>query len=276
MNDYKLPYSSIQTFLNKQCSWKENNKFIKTSTIIKNNGAIRFMYDSYAEYIVHMICNYFEVPSIPYGLCKVHTDSSLSGQNYTVASVSENFRRHGENFYSFARLMQLNEIDTYVLGDKEAYNGLVREFSTGYGVENGWSAVENFRYHLDRILFIDSLVLNVNRHFGNFGIMVDDEGNTRVSPMFDNGQSLLCNIPLSEIDISKIESIKCRPFCSSFNEQLSLIDPSNIDFGVDKIVGLQDYVEKELEMLKARFELPDDRAESILTIIKHRIKVILG
>ena len=45
---------------------------------------------------------------------------------------------------------------------------------------------------LDDMLVFDALICNTDRHFGNFGLLVDNERNKPVSPapLFDHGNSL--------------------------------------------------------------------------------------
>lgn len=53
----------------------------------------------------------------------------------------------------------------------------------------------------DMIVF-DSLILNTDRHLGNFGVLVDNETNRiiRPAPLFDHGLSLLTYLPEDELD----------------------------------------------------------------------------
>lgn len=44
------------------------------------------------------------------------------------------------------------------------------------------------------MLVFDAVILNEDRHFGNFGLLVDSHTNKIIAPapIFDNGYSLLC------------------------------------------------------------------------------------
>ena len=50
-----------------------------------------------------------------------------------------------------------------------------------------------FQELLDMLVF-DAVILNEDRHFGNFGFLIDNKSNKIVgcAPIFDNGLSLLC------------------------------------------------------------------------------------
>ena len=51
---------------------------------------------------------------------------------------------------------------------------------------------DKFVNALNEMLVFDAVICNVDRHFGNFGVMVDNRTNTIVSPapLFDHGNSL--------------------------------------------------------------------------------------
>ena len=53
---------------------------------------------------------------------------------------------------------------------------------------------EEFYQELVSMLVFDAVVLNEDRHFGNFGLMRDNHTGriTKPAPIFDNGLSLLC------------------------------------------------------------------------------------
>ena len=57
-----------------------------------------------------------------------------------------------------------------------------------------------FTAALREMLVFDAVICNVDRHFGNFGVMVDNRTNTVVSPapLFDHGNSLF-NFGIVEI-----------------------------------------------------------------------------
>lgn len=76
----------------------------------------------------------------------------------------------------------------------------VRDYYRGLGVE--------FEQALDDMLVLDSLISNTDRHFGNFGFLVDNKTNRIVAPahLFDHGNSLF-NYAGSD-DLSSAEALK--------------------------------------------------------------------
>ena len=57
--------------------------------------------------------------------------------------------------------------------------------------------IENFQ---DLMIF-DVIIGNTDRHFGNFGMIVNNDTNeiVKTAPIFDNGHSFLNNIPLKDL-----------------------------------------------------------------------------
>lgn len=53
---------------------------------------------------------------------------------------------------------------------------------------------EDYYQELIDMLVFDAVILNEDRHFGNFGLLVDSHTNKIIAPapIFDNGLSLLC------------------------------------------------------------------------------------
>ena len=74
---------------------------------------------------------------------------------------------------------------------------------------------------MDLTLLLDYIVLNEDRHFGNFGLIRD--ANTgeflRSAPLFDTGSSLF-------FDSQRISrtSVESKPFNKNFETQLAMVD----------------------------------------------------
>ena len=72
--------------------------------------------------------------------------------------------------------------------------GAVRKFYETLG--------EEFVKALNDMIVFDALIYNVDRHFGNFGLLIDSKTNRIVSPapLFDHGNSLFNLVALDIID----------------------------------------------------------------------------
>ena len=93
----------------------------------------------------------------------------------------------------------------------------------------GWRAVLEYYKKLgdsyyndlvDMILF-DVIILNTDRHFGNFGFLIDNSTNKilKTAPIFDNGLSLFCDIMDDELkDIDRYAKTKIMKNAGDFVE----------------------------------------------------------
>ena len=93
----------------------------------------------------------------------------------------------------------------------------------------GWRAVLEYYKKLgdsyyndlvDMILF-DVIILNTDRHFGNFGFLIDNSTNEilKTAPIFDNGLSLFCDIMDDELkDIDRYAKTKIMKNAGDFVE----------------------------------------------------------
>ena len=74
---------------------------------------------------------------------------------------------------------------------------------------------------LNLILILDYIVLNEDRHFGNFGMIRN--ANTgefiKPAPIFDTGSSLFHNSVIIDS-----EAVRAKPFAKDFDEQIKLVD----------------------------------------------------
>jgi len=96
-----------------------------------------------------------------------------------------------------------------------------------------WLGIENAREQIEKMLVIDYIIANSDRHYGNFGVVRNAEtlSDYRIAPIFDNGNSLFYRFLNEQIPVF-VRSVMARPFSYYHNEQLQLV--KNIewfDFG---------------------------------------------
>ncbi|MCQ2417773.1 MAG: XRE family transcriptional regulator [Oscillospiraceae bacterium] len=120
-------------------------------------------YEPYSEYYAAQIAEALGVNAISYNL------RQWKGE---LCSVCELFTSKELSFMPVGRLV--------TRGGMEA----VREYYKELGAE--------YVSALDDMIVLDALICNTDRHFGNFGVMIDNNTNTIVAPapLFDHGNSL--------------------------------------------------------------------------------------
>lgn len=193
------------------------------------------------------------------------TDNYLNQS--AVVSYTKDFKPNNMSSYSGIHyFIEPSEL-------KKNYNNLYSFISTKFGFA---------KRDLDTMILFDFIIANVDRHLNNFGFIVD--GNSMyLSPLFDNGLSLLSH--LDDVELSKIsefalkKSLKCKPFSSDPKKQLKLIDLSIIPSDVvNSIININldwDLIFKDLDLSELRKEKLIELVEGRLEHVKDLLFEIL-
>lgn len=256
MNEYRLKSDgalALSSSGGKLLKWKAGNKFIKTSTLDTTSILPRFMYESYAEVIAYHIAQWIGIRSTKYSLCKLVIDDGIE----TIACESIDFNKNGEQYISIGKLMMEQVIPVFSIDSYKKVMELIEE------------AIPGFKHYTEKMIILDYIILNDDRHFGNFGIIRDALGNYRKAPIFDNGNSLFCHKHTENIQYSPSldRHLICRPFSRSFDVQLGLVktrvrfDKSEVNYKLSSL----------LEGLVVYQGLPEQRAIFMQQLIMDRL-----
>ena len=134
--------------------------------------------------------------------------------------------------------------------------------------------VSGFKEYLDANILLDYIILNTDRHYGNFGLMRDvTTGSWAIPPIFDNGNSLLCNKFIKDIKYYRgiDRQLHCKPFSMYFDYQIRLITPN---INKDNKHSIINKLNKLLYKLVNEKELPKERSEFIGELIADRLNLI--
>ncbi len=87
-----------------------------------------------------------------------------------------------------------------------------------------FTGICHFGEYLRKLLTVDALFLNEDRHFHNIAVIRKKDGSYRECPLFDQGASLFSDLkgdyPL-QLDLQKCcEKIQAKPFSTDFDRQL--------------------------------------------------------
>ncbi len=126
-------------------------------------GASNTGYEPYSEFYAYQIARMLGVDAVPYGLSK---------WKETLCSTCELFTSKDQSFVPVGRIVRS--------GGMQA----VRKYYESLG--------GRFPSALDDMILFDALIFNTDRHYGNFGFLVDSRTNRIVAPapLFDHGNSL--------------------------------------------------------------------------------------
>lgn len=128
----------------------------------------------------------------------------------------------------------------------------------------------DFGKYMSKIITIDALFLNEDRHTHNIAVLMDKNGNFDYCPIFDNGAGLLSDTtvdyPLNEDIYPMIKQVKSKTFLQSFDEQLDYVEKyygHNLYFGFSK---------KDVEEILAEEQIyPQDIKERVKNIIYYQM-----
>src|SRR5699024_4372074 len=120
--------------------------------------------------------------------------------------------------------------------------------------------------YLSKLLTVEALFLNEDRHMHNIAVLRDKSGEYHYCPIFDNGCALLSDTtidyPVNEDVINLIPQVQAKTLSQDFNEQLE---------AVEKLYGqnLKFYYDQHLitELLEEEHYYPAE--------IKNRVRDIL-
>ena len=136
-------------------------------------GASNTGFEPFSEYYAVQIAQILQINAIPYHLAK------WKGR---LCSTCELFTSKDLSYLPIGRLVTKGGM------------GAVRKFYETLGPE--------FVKSLNEMIVFDALIYNVDRHFGNFGLLIDSKTNQIASPapLFDHGNSLFNFVALDIIE----------------------------------------------------------------------------
>lgn len=132
-------------------------------------GASNTGNESYSEFYASQIAKALGIDAIEYNICDWQK---------TLCSTCEIFTDKSTSFMPVGRLI------------REANFEKVAEF---------YQQKPAFRKAFGDMLLLDAIIMNTDRHFGNFGFLVNNKANTikTTAPLFDHGNSLFNLAPLN-------------------------------------------------------------------------------
>lgn len=209
------------------------------------SGASNTGNEPYSEYYAAQVAKVLGVNVIEYGL------SQWKGE---LCSTCELFTSKDYSFLPVGRIVTSGGMKAV----REYYEKLGKEFVEA----------------LNDMLVLDAIIMNTDRHFGNFGFIIDNKTNKIVAPapLFDHGNALL-NFAGRD-DLENDEALKAYAD--------TLLPCVYDDFiGTAKTVLTQKHREGLRKLLgfkfkkNSRYNLPDKRLKMLEKMIKSRAKLLL-
>lgn len=220
-------------------------------------------YEGLAEYMVSNLLRSSNLKPEEYVL--YDTEKLKCGDRLYKGCRSENFLKQGWQLITLERLFQMQ------FGES-LYQAIFRipdyENRLLFLVEQTEriTGLEDFGKYMCKMLTIDTVFLNEDRHTHNIAVLWDGDNGFDYCPFFDQGAGLLADMamdyPMGEDVLELMERAEAKTFCRSFGDQLDI---------AEKLYGEQlhfQFGEKKIRKL-----LETDRVYS--AEVKNRVYTIL-
>lgn len=193
------------TFLKSESTLHGAKIYYKLSNFDPVKGVIG--HECVNEIIVDRLLTILGVEHLSYEL--INADIEIEGNIYnTYLCASEDFKKRGES--------------KIALDDYYRTNAQKGESHYDFCVREGW------KEYIDRMIAVDYLILNRDRHGANIEVLRNSRAHTlRIAPLFDHGLSLLYSC-MSDNDAEQFDIMqdkRCQNFIGGYScyENLELI-----------------------------------------------------
>lgn len=126
---------------------------------------------------------------------------------------------------------------------------------------------------LDRMILLDYIIANEDRHFGNFGVLRNAETLDWLgfAPIYDSGSSLGYDKTTAAIRTGK--GIVCKPFKPSHDAQLQLITDASW-FHSEFLSNIEETIQNVFSQKGAEEYIDRARIDAICFSVRHRIEFL--
>jgi hypothetical protein len=124
---------------------------------------------------------------------------------------------------------------------------------------------------LDRMMVLDYLIVNEDRHQNNFGVLrnADTLEWLGPAPIYDSGTSLWFASPVSRIHPAAAK-LPCKPFKTSHSEQIKLVT----SFDWVNLPALYGIDEEFREIVKDSPFIDPTRCDALCTALRRRVEML--
>lgn len=211
-------------------------------------------YEGLAEYVISSLLKKSTLHASEYVLYETEKIKYKAAEFRGCKSV--NFLPEGWNLITLERLFQNMTGQSL---NKSIYTIQSYEKRLEFIVEQTirMTGLKEFGSYMSKLLTIDAIFLNEDRHTHNIAVLMDELGEFHYCPMFDHGAGLLADCTMDyplhrDIDAAMSE-VEAKTFCRSFDEQLEIAEKlygQKLSFGfttkdVDCILENEVYYTKE-------------------------------
>lgn len=182
-------------------------------------------YEGLAEYMISKLLAFSDLKEKEY--VDYETEMMGCARREYMGCRSRNFLPDNWQLITLERLFQSNYGESLykkMFSLEESEKRL--EFLVNYVVR--MTGLKEFGIYMSKLMTIDALFLNEDRHTHNIAVLLDPEGGYHYCPIFDNGAGLMSDtfldypmdVPVQEL----FGSVSAKTFASDFDEQLDIAE----------------------------------------------------
>lgn len=205
--------------------------------------------ECYAEYYASQILDFLGIEHVKYDLEK---------WKGILASTCENFSNIETSYVPIGRIVKIGGIKAVL----EFYKNLSKK---------AYEFITN-------MLIFDCIIFNEDRHFGNFGVLINNENNKIIgpAPIFDNGNSLFYYATEKDLeDLEKYSKSRTNPYGITYDELALNVGGEN---QIKLLQKMENFSFKKhpkynwsAKRLLATEKVIKERAKELITLLKNRI-----
>jgi len=187
-----------------QRKWKKDNKIIKLDAV---------GYQSISEVLISHFLAFTELREyrVPYYPCLIEEEGKLLGSG----CFSYDFKPQGKTIVTAGKLLEKSKMSLGI----SYYDFL--DF-----MDSNYMRYFTIKDYIDKILCLDAITWNDDRHFFNIAFLEDEKGILSPAPIYDNGEGCLADMisyPFTCGLAENLSSVVAKPFAFSFTQQLDYV-----------------------------------------------------
>lgn len=240
--DFYTPNNTSDGMLKKAWIVGENKNRYLLKGSYKQKG-----FEPFCEVLANLICKAIDVPCVEY---------SIDYLGKTTVSKCKCFINKDTELISAYAILKNNQIDLKELSSEKVYQKYIQILKN-----NG---INNPEVEIAKMFICDYLIVNQDRHLGNFGIIrdVNDLKWVSIAPVYDSGQAMYSQKEVYEMNFNTASGSFFNQREMDFEKILKLV-LSNVSITIDfqKLIEAADTWKSILVENQIQSSLSDERIE---------------
>ena len=232
---------------------KKRWKIVSGKRILIKGGSNPFRQEPYNEVVASKVASALNIPHI------VYTLKEIDGYPY---SECEDFIKEDEDLipaYLINKTLKKSNNDS-------SYTHLLKCTEK--------LGIKGFKEYLDRLIVLDYIIANEDRHFNNFGVIRNSKTLEFIgpAPIYDSGSSFGYN--KINADIKAFKDIETKPFKNNLLDQLKLV--SSFDWlDIKQLDNIKANIKSWFTALESKY-LDEERIKAISEAVIIRIDYLIN